>query len=72
MYRGIGSYLKLGGQEVVMRAAAFYSAKTWVGNCPFCPPLICVFNTIKMTLDSGIDVGQRINLGSEKFVKKRT
>ena len=44
--RGVGSYLKLGGQ-VIMRftatatstaaASAFYSAKTWMDNCPLCP-----------------------------------
>ena len=24
-----------------MRRAAFYSAQTWVGNCPTCPPISC-------------------------------
>ena len=45
----VGSYLKLGGQ-VIMRctatatstaaASAFYSAKTWMDNCPLCPSII--------------------------------
>ena len=45
--RGVGSYLMLGGQ-VVMRGAQStlsgwyrvkWSGKTWVGNCPPCPPI---------------------------------
>ena len=35
---------KLGGQVVMRSASAaslhYYSAKTWVGNCPICPPII--------------------------------
>ena len=41
--RGVSSYLKLGGQVVIdvpPLPGAFYSAKTWVGNCPLCPPAI--------------------------------
>ena len=41
--RGVSSFLKLGG-EVVMRRAATAAAtasitdKNWVDNCPSCPP----------------------------------
>ena len=45
--RGVGSYLKLGGQVVMWEAQSApsgwyrvnWSAKTSVGNCPFCPPI---------------------------------
>ena len=45
--RGVGSYLNLDGQ-VVMRGAKFtssgwdratWSGKTWMSNCPPCPPI---------------------------------
>ena len=40
--RGVNSFLKLGGQVVMRRAAAaggaVYSAKIWGGTCPPCPP----------------------------------
>ena len=36
--RGINSYSKMGGQVVMWHA--FYSAKTWVGNCQLCPSTI--------------------------------
>ena len=40
----ISGLRKLGGQVVMRRASAaslhYYSAKTWVGNCPICPPII--------------------------------
>ena len=44
--RGVSSFLNLGGQLVMQRAAAaqrhlhgtFKSAKIWMGNCPPCPP----------------------------------
>ena len=44
--RGVNSYSKMGGQVVMQRVTAllplgaFYSAKTWVGNCRLCPPTI--------------------------------
>lgn len=43
--RSVNSYAKMGGQVVMRREAAlpggaFYSAKTWVGNCRLCPPNI--------------------------------
>ena len=37
MSQGEKSYLKLGGQVLILRTTA---AKTWVGNCPLCPPAI--------------------------------
>ena len=44
--RGVGIYLKLGGQVVLWGAQTAplveignnWSNKTWVGNCPLCPP----------------------------------
>ena len=42
--RGLSSYLKLGGQLVMRRAAAVRRRllfwKVWGGNCPPCPPFI--------------------------------
>ena len=43
--RGVGSYLKLGGQVVICGTQSVpsgwdmvnWSVKTWVGNCPPCP-----------------------------------
>ena len=45
--RGVGCYLKVGGQGVMWRAQYFpsgsdrlkWSAKIWAGNCPLYPPI---------------------------------
>ena len=42
--RGVGSYLKLSGlvaeRHAPVAGGTFYSARRWVGNCPFYPPAI--------------------------------
>ena len=40
--RGVNSYLKPGGRVVMwpLPGSTLFSANTWVGNCPLCPPAI--------------------------------
>ena len=36
--RGVNSFLKVGGQVVMLPGGSFYSAKIWGGNCHPCHP----------------------------------
>ena len=40
LQRGVNSYIKLGGQLVMLPGGAFYCTKSLVGNCPLCLPVI--------------------------------